>query len=469
MKRKTYEIPIDLAKMFRICNNETSMPPKIAVQPSFPFRLLLLFPVLLFVAGRVSAQESDDGIPKSGPLGLLDLTRMALRNSVDLEEARGNFRIAEAEYRAVRDRENPTLRIGYDWDDVFEDAAGEVDRNEGGAARIRFYPKSPFVLRRQLQTAAAAIQLADFLYAAKEREVVLKVRELYAKTQFAERTLRERKGIQKILEDELTRLNVVINQGKATRDVRTPLQKAMYREMAPQATDRSRLIKAKSELAAYVGLVDAGRIAVSRKFEIPQITEWTPKFEDMLIRTALTMRPEVGERVRRQAISLGRLREIEARKIPWFSFIEGGVAYDRRESRKTEINFGIRVGIELPLFNWFNKEDKIHKAALDSYARQIDLAQRRIISQVRAAINAVRVSKGHLRTLDTAASEQLNDYRSDIPDDKVIDSAYELRVLQQEMVVDRLRGEELYYEAILALERQIGVDLWTVFEARRVK
>lgn len=425
------------------------------------------------VQGEELADHGPSFVDPGGDLGLRELTQMAQANSPLFAEAEGNLRVARATRRSVGTWDDPQLRAGFDWDDVRIDEINipgpanddSVRRNEQLATSVRLYPPNPFEVRAEMDKAMAEISYAEYYLRQVGRELVHEVREHYQELQFLQENIKMGQGLYRLEMEELERL-----KGLREGMLRDPVDRQRLAKINKTGLTTSaeiRFQQVRAELAALAGLADPSRIAVRGVPSRPLIG-----FRDdtvaSLTEMAFMNNLELADLDRLQSLARGDLKAFKAKRIPWFSFIEGG--RDRTYSRHLAISdsWTVRFGLDVPIFSMFSKEGDIYREQIRSYQKQAARYQKQIRRSVSSAVANIQETRDGLDRFDRQTREiiqELQEMEAEVetfPQRKA-DLVHRRRVTSLERSRDRLEAEEAYHDALLALEEIIRDDIEKVF------
>jgi outer membrane protein TolC len=334
---------------------------------------------------------------------------------------------------------------------------------------LRFKLPHPWERKARIQRAAAEISLAEAEYYASEDTVVRTVRAAFQELSILQSKLtsqQARKAGCEAYRDWLEARKVP----KLGLDLATARAK-VYHTIADIRSLEGELSAMRGELAAYCGLADASRIEPSIKTR--HITDSAALDIAYLTRIATLYRSDVLGDQARLAIARAELAEAKARRIPFTTFVDFGyseVNSLRRTGQKGEW-FG-RVGISIPLWDWIgmNKQHQVHQAASESLELKIDMQRKLITTEINQAVQRLAAAEEQL----SRQSKDLGDLRTDLKksmDDAqmatldVDDLAKSKRIeqefadLAQQMELSRFTAVSAYQQALMSLEKALGIRL----------
>jgi hypothetical protein len=186
---------------------------------------------------------------------------------------------------------------------------------------------------------------------------------------------------------------------------------------------------------------------------------------------AFAHRGEVGILKHEQAIAESELDLVKTKRIPWFSFVDAAYAQDSTSGQHTNDNYGVQVGVILPLFSWLAKDEKVVEARIEGYYASLEANQKKIANEVAEAFQSVKEASRH-RARTEAAIEQhsrlMKERAKDLEASEDLAAREQLRY-ETEMELYKfhdynLAADRLYNQSLLRLERALGADLDQVFE-----
>ena len=172
----------------------------------------------------------------------------------------------------------------------------------------------------------------------------------------------------------------------------------------------------------------------------------------------------------RWSLSDTRIREPSSSPTP--SFLEGW-GRDRSGGYHTNDNYGIQLGVVLPLFSWLSKDQEIVETRIQSQYTVLAANKRHIANEVAEAFGAFQ---------DAARSRSRSDAARARANRKLEAMADRLAGSEDPLAVERLRydleserddfkkyilaADRRYNQAILRLEEALGADLDQVFNVK---
>jgi outer membrane protein TolC len=217
---------------------------------------------------------------------------------------------------------------------------------------------------------------------------------------------------------------------------------------------RQRLSGARRELRALVGEADGSPTLRAEPADLPTT------FEQLHAR-AMEHRPEAGLAVQRHALTDLEYDAERLELIPWPSFVE--LVYHAESERA---DWGeLRLGVELPLFNWNLGELRATARASDGIAASDAAPLEELDNEIRTALLRYRQAAAEWRSLAADAgafvprTQHLLDQarqQDALPADELLE--LELAALAARQMLLEARME--LHESAVALCRAVGVERW---------
>ena len=485
-------------------------------------------------------------VPTSGPLGEENLILLAIADSPVLQRRRADIATARAEKRAVQDLENPELRLSYgsQTDDSFRRPHTETtfrsdvpfpntgyreieriitphrngeditintydvvtdpnfpSRNLIGTtyerqtttafdgrdsqyeALVRFRIPHRFEKKARIQRAAAEIVLAEGQYLTDEDKLVREVRDLFETLAVLESTLsaqEKRRRSYDTFRTEMLRDDLAEFAMDATR-ARVEMTKALIDVQDIEAD----ILRTRAELAGLCGLPDPSRIHTGGRVT-RRVLDVASLDSEYLVEMAMLYRADAVDSRGRLGIAKALLAEADARKIPWFSFIDAGFTRQRQEGRSGEQDeWMVRFAIELPIFEWtkINKRSAAYREAAAEFERQMEKQRKRVATEVGLAIHRLRGTAAKVRSYEGKIRRERGELKAslgkleanlktstDIGDySRVKRFSYDVEDLTQQMEIGRYEAWSDYNKALMALEDAIGVRIEKALNGSRAK
>jgi outer membrane protein TolC len=433
----------------------------------------------------VPPEELLARVPASGPLNEEHCILLAIGNNIQLKRRRADILTAIAERQEIKDWRNPELRLGYgsQSDDMLRfldpnTAEEPVTQNftqhtDEFSALLRFRTPNPWVKKSQLARASAEIMLAESQYLAEEDQLVRDLRALFQDLAVYESTLgahKRRRANFAAFRTEMENTNMAdfaVEAARANLDMADVLDDTM--EVTRDA-DKTRF-----ELARLCR-VDRSRI-YSPGIITRRILDYSQLDEGYLIEMAMLYRADVVESRGRLGIARARLQQAKAERIPWSTFFDIGYGNETRAGYfGDEDAWEIRLGIEIPLFDWtrINKRDQAYQQAAESWEKLFNEQRDQVAQEVRLAVAEVKNAYAALHKHEADVKKEKDSIADRL---KKVEEAgaglkgfatnarfkYDAEDQRQMLDISRYRAYSDYNEALRLLEETLGVRIEKVF------
>ena len=344
-------------------------------------------------------------------------------------------------------------------------------RDETASIKVRFWIPKPWEKKALVNQAAKEVDLANYEVTAAERGVILEVREQYEDLQYLFKKLEASRRQIAVIEQHVANEKALLDAGGAFtldqlsfEDIKIPGIK-----LAIDAAE-TELNAAKRALAARVGLADGSRIRVTDKLLRSSINLQGADL-DYLTDMAFAHRGEVGILKHEQAIAKAELGIVKSKRIPWFSFIEGGYAQDVTGGDFTNDNYGVQVGVVLPLFSWLAKDIDVVEARIESYYASLEANQKNIANEVAEAFRSVKEATGHRSRTEAAVAQHAKAMEERAKGLEASEDLAAKEKLRYDTEIERyklydyiLAADRLFNQSLIRLEQALGADLDQIFK-----
>lgn len=222
------------------------------------------------------------------------------------------------------------------------------------------------------------------------------------------------------------------------------------------------------ELAQLAGLQDPGRITLRNQVVLKRV-DLSGVDLATLVELAKANRPEFHELQARQDIARAELREVRARRLPWFEDVRLGYSRNIMDGYRDQDEFRAMLTFRLPLISsWQNKDHRMHEAVIQEMNQaKLGMAYG-IEAQVAHAVSAVREAGKYLDLHDAARRRALADLQklheaAEAAGDKA--PRVRLDIEEERIKLDRSRLQWVlaYAQAVNALEVALGMSLQEAF------
>ncbi len=349
------------------------------------------------------------------------------------------------------------------------DHANTTGEDNTWGVLLRFTLPNPWERKARIQRAAAEISLAEAEYYAAEDVVVRKVRGAFQELAILHGKLaaqtRRKAGFESY-RDWIEKQNVP----QLGLDLASARAK-VYGTLSDIRSLESNITAMRDDLAAFCGLADASRIETSIKTRLVR----NPAALDVEYLTSIAMlyRSDVLGDQARLAIARAQLSAVKAQRIPVTTFVDFGYSQTEslRSSGQKDESFA-RIGVSFPLWDWvgFNKQHTVHEAASQSLERQLTMQQTVVSNEVKQAVKRLAAAEAQLGVHDKDLADIHADLTKSMADAQIVtlnvdDLAKGARIEQdfkdlvQQMELSRFSSLSAYQEALMALEKTLGIRL----------
>jgi len=378
--------------------------------------------------------------------------------SREFENSSDERRGRETERRLERSDERVTSRTVENRFNDFNRLTGDEELS----FTLRLFMPNPWEQKARVNKARARTGLAQATVRAAEHELVMDIKEAYSKLKRADAQLRNSWHLLSLREAQHDQQMELGNSAQLD-DIADTQSDLLSAQLESEELE-FRFRRTADKLAALSGLADPGRISLASSIT-PRDVDVTGLDHQFLYQIAEGYRGELVELRHRSEISRFSIRESNAKKVPWLTFVEGSYDIDSEGSSHTSDSYGIRVGVTLPIFSWLkNHEHQTFKEKAHSLSKQSSATQLRVRAEVGAALATLsRVSRTR-DTFERLYPERRTSLERILKDADEIgfragDAAYKAREALARLGRSRLGVHSFYNDAVLSLERALGVRL----------
>jgi outer membrane protein TolC len=419
--------------------------------------LWLLLPVTPGLAQpaltQAAAPAPEDLLPPIDDAGGQVLTssqtvERALQSSRALEVMQDDVAMAVQRLGAAKGLNNPELRFRTNTNDSFK------DRFDLLAFGLRWQPPELGELGLRERTESVRLWEGRVDAARKRLELAARARRAYEDLVVLEQLYRLRR---ERLEMETRRVALVGQMKDLGRRTIVYFTKARMR-LGEHRTDLYRLEQARSdarrELERLAGLGPEARLAVKAE-PWPEVVLTHERMRELAARH----HPEAALLKERSALAQARYDRERFRRVPWPTFVELGYHAERNDPNWIEL----RLGLELPLFNWNGGNVRAAELAVTRKETQAAALDERLGERMHASYAAYRdawtdwqLSSRESATLiaDTRAVIATAAQHQNLPADELLE--LELTILDARAVICEKRHTMAL--ALIKLLEALGVE-----------
>jgi outer membrane protein TolC len=342
-------------------------------------------------------------------------------------------------------------------------------RDNAWGAMLRFKLPHPWERRARIQRAAAEVSLAEADYFVEEDVVVRTVRASYQELAILEAKLDAQKrrktaaeGYRDWLEKQQSpRIGLELAAARAK----------IYGTLADIRSMEGDAAYVRRDLAIYCGLADASRIITALA---PRVVAEPAKLDvSYLSSISMLYRGDMLGSQARLAIAGALLAQANAASIPFGTFIDLGYTQQnslRRTGQSDE--WFARIGISIPLWEWtgFNKQTEVPKAATLTLEQQVNLQRSLVTNEINQAVKRLVSADAQLANCDKDIADLKADLKKSLNETQLATSdvndvvkakriEQDFQDLTQQMELNRYAALSGYHEALMALEKAMGVRI----------
>ena len=223
------------------------------------------------------------------------------------------------------------------------------------------------------------------------------------------------------------------------------------------------LADALAELAIASSLNDPSRISLASDLMPPGIN-FGALDRDFLYSVAESWREDLLELSFEAKLSGIELREYNAKKIPWFTLLEGFYEVNNSSGSRTSDGYGVQVGISIPIFSWFtNNEDDVYRSEIEGFELEAAALRRRVRAEIDTSLLHLTSIRSRLATYDSENKGYRSSLQKRIADSKnrgsqgnEIRFKAQVRLVKLEEQYADIREHEI--DALLRLEKALGAE-----------
>ena len=353
------------------------------------------------------------------------------------------------------------------------DSRDPFAKDESTSVRARIWLPNPFEMKQRVKRAAKEIDLATFRVREAERNVILTVREDYEELQYLHKKLQASRAKIPVIKAHLAREEALLGGGGEFTIDQSRFENIEIPTLEIDILNGElELENAKRDLAARVGLSDGSRIRLTDPLLRSTIQLQGTDLE-YLTRMAFAFRGELGFLQHERAIAESDLAVLKSKRIPTIRYLEA--AYGRNETGgyHTKDEYGIQLGVILPLFSWISKDEKVVEAQIEAYYGSLKSNQTNIANEVAEAFRSVKESAKHRNRVEAAVAKHkkmLEATASGLERSEDLAAKEKLRYriesIRSESHIHLLEADRLYNRSLLRLEQTLGADLDQVFAVK---
>lgn len=420
------------------------LPPALERLPSVP--ILAPDPV------SSSPSHSQD-LNSTRDLSLFQAIGLALNNADNLAFSQARIDAARARLQAIGAMPSPEFRWRHD------DSRLAGESTQEYALRFRF--NNPWEIQALREEGQARTQAARFRLQSAQRLLSTEVAKMYFETLYRQGDVFYAREIAKAQFAIRSTNEALFIAGQLTlpKTLESRL-KASQKASAVFETENA-AENAIATLRAYLDLPENQSLNLVTPFTKPDANASTILAENPSA-LALLGRPELLALESESDAARARVRQVRARHIPWFSFVQASIEHDRRIAADTD-QWGVLLGIDVPL--WGRRTDLQAAAAeLQETLSLQRLARRDLRLALAAARRDYQAATQRLAARETSVSSLERDLAPALWETQ--DGQGIELVIRQRLLIGLLEARRDLFEARhqrqtarLALETALGYRL----------
>lgn len=359
---------------------------------------------------------------------------------------------------------------------------------------LRIFPPNPWTYAAEVSGAKAELHEAEAAWISVRLETEIEIRKLFAEGAHAQRDI----ALLERMLDSRRRLLAAVREGLAAGRYTKPDELQFHRQYLDTLStlDQARrtFVRVRNQIAAKTGYAKPPEIVFDDGAAGELSADWTP---ELLWTHALENRGDLAAMHWKALALRAAWREAAADRIPWFSFIQGGLSWseedtydassgygssatkhsiqdgdilrpgyrydyterhlgnesDRSKGQRDTEEWRVDAGIVLPIFSWLGKSVEARRAEFHQAQRAAETARDQVRDDVAAALEEARQVDRIRREFAAASEPVLREMKETMAE---IESAatftMDERIRAEQQIIDSERLIEGYtYESAMAL------------------
>jgi outer membrane protein TolC len=287
--------------------------------------------------------------------------------------------------------------------------------SEDYEVELRFRPPHPWEMKARRERARADAAGAAFALESAERALRLEVQALYLELQFADRELALLRRGEEWVARELALSRELLAAGETTLGEMADLEVAAFKARRDRTAREAEFLRGRDALAARAGLPQPEVLQVSGPLAVPVYRPEELQLE-RLLPVAMDLHQGLGMLAALQRGLREEMAIVRSQRIPWFSLVSASYTYETRYSGKYRDEYDILVGVEIPIFAWFQKDDRLLTRQLEWAQEDEQIAEERMrlelergIARLRQRVAADREERAEHEALRARLEQGLQD------------------------------------------------------------
>jgi outer membrane protein TolC len=408
-----------------------------------------IFAFCIFSAPLVHAQDAN----ASRNLSLEQALELARNNTENLDAPRTRIASVRARLRAIGAMPAPELRLRHD--------EGRLAGESSQEYALRFRLNNPWETKALVEEGQARTEVARIQLKLTENILSNEIKRLYFETLYRKKDALLAHKIAETQAAIRTAHDILVAEGQLTLPKALESRLGTYETLAEASKADRTYESVSSTLLALLDQPDDTPVNLVTSFSKPDKNTSNLTLNN-LFSTAILGRPELISLEHEGETARARIHQAEARRIPWFSFLQGNIEHDRRISSDSD-QWGVLLGIEIPM--WGHRADiQAATAELHENLAIQRLARRDLRLTLATALRNYRAASQQLAEHENSSvnlESELAPALEESPNGQGIDpvSRNLLRIGLFEVRRKLLEARYQFQSAHLALELAIGHPL----------
>jgi len=403
----------------------------------------------IFLAPLVHAQDTNESLH----LSLEQALGLARDNTENLNAPRTRIASVRARLRTIGTLPTPELRFSQD--------EGRFAGESSQEYALRFRLNNPWETRALVEEGQARTEVARMQLKLTENILSNQVKRLYFESLYRKKDaliahkIAETQAAIHIAHDTL------VAAGELTLPKAIESRLEAYETLAEAFNADRTYESVSSTLLTLLAQPEGTPLNLVTSFSKPDKNAHALTLNN-LFSTATLERPELRSLEYESEAARASIHQAEARRIPWFSFLQGNIEHDRRISSDSE-QWGVLLGIEIPI--WGHRADiQAATAELQENLAIQRLARRNLRITLASALRDYRAASRQLTEQEAGSANlesELAPVLEESPNEQGIDpiSRKLLRIGLFEVRRKLLEARHKFQFSHLALEHAIGHPL----------
>ena len=408
-----------------------------------------IFTFCIFSGLLVHAQDTN----ASRNLSLEQALELARNNTENLDASRTRIASVRARLSTIGTMPAPELRLRQD--------EGRLAGESSQEYALRFRLNNPWETKALMEEGQARTEVARIQLKLTENILSHEVKRLYFETLYRKKDALLAHEIAESQSAIRTAHDILVAAGQLTLPKALESRLEDYETLAEASKADRTYESVSSTLLTLLAQPEGTPLNLVTSFSKPDKNAHALTLNN-LFSTATLERPELRSLEYESEAARASIHQAEARRIPWFSFLQGNIEHDRRISSDSD-QWGVLIGIEIPI--WGHRADiQAATAELQENLAIQRLARRNLRITLASALRDYRAASRQLTEQEAGSANlesELAPALEESPNEQGIDpiSRKLLRIGLFEVRRKLLEARHKFQSAHLALEHAIGHPL----------